>query len=197
MDSKQNEVCETENARNVSVAHVTMHVVSRKTTYELKTDRSIKRIVDAALRDIMQPILSGDKLAEILSIPSGIDIQWNVELVAFKKGFHVDNGDIPIMVSIWGVPSLMEKLHGAMMEEATSQLFKEINGQSDASREVATALGYDVNKAAKFRVFLPDQVQALTPIPADLGDCDCDCDCDCSPVWAEGGWAKGCSSWPW
>jgi hypothetical protein len=184
---------------SVPLINVTMHVVSRKSTQELKADKCIKGHVDAALKGLMTKVTSSDKLAKRLSIPSNAHIKWNVEIAALPKGLHAYEGHIPIMISVTGIPKIMETLHGDVMEEITNTLFEEIRAHSGASTDVAKALGYDTDKPAKFHIYLPDQVRVRESAHAQAcGDCDCDCDCECQPpVWLQGGWSKGCSSWPW
>ncbi len=185
--------------KSVPLVHVTLHVVSRKNTHELKANKRIKDQIDAAMREFMAPIQSGNKMAKRLSLPSNAYIRWNVEIAALPRGLRAYEGHIPIMVSVTGVPKIMEKLHTDVMEEITNILFKEVRANSGASKEIATALGYDTDKPAKFHIYLPDQVRVrASASPSDLGDCDCDCDCyDPPPVWVQGGWSKGCNSWPW
>jgi hypothetical protein len=196
MESEKIEKSEM-NGKDLSVplVHVTMHIVSRRNTHELKADESIKGQVDVAMKELMQKVQSGNKLAKRLSIPSDAHIQWNVEIAALPKGLSAYEGHIPIMVSVAGVPKIMEKLRTEVMEEATNLLFKEIRAHSGASRDVAKALGYDTDKPTKFHVYLPHQVRVrASATRSDFGDCDCDCDCDCydpPPVWVQGGWSKG------
>lgn len=178
---------------------VTMHIVSRKTTEELRANKQIQKQVDAALRELMQPVQSGKELARRLSLPPYVHIRWNVEIAALKEGFHTHEGHIPIMVSVAGVPNIMKKLQPKMVEEVTNILFREIRKESDSSKELAKALGYDEDKPAKLHLYLPNQVRVRGPaLPAggdgDDGDGDGG---DAPPVWVEGGWSKGCSSWPW
>jgi hypothetical protein len=182
--------------------HVTMHVASRKTAEELRGNKQIQSQVDAALRELMHPVQSGEKLARRLSLPPHVHIQWSVEIAALKEGFHTHEGHIPIMVSVAGVPNIMKKLQPEMVEEVTNILFNEIRKESSSSRELAKALGYDDDKPAKLHLYLPHQVRVRgSALPAGYGDGDGDGDGDGGdggpPVWLEGGWSKGCSSWPW
>jgi hypothetical protein len=175
--------------------HVTMHVVSRKATEELRADKHIERQVDAALRDLMHPVQSGKELARRLSLPSAAHVQWSVEIAALRKGVHTHEGHIPIMVSVAGVPGIMEKLRPEVVEEVTNVLFKEIRKGSYASKDLAKALGYDADKPANFHLYLPHEVRVRGSAgPIDYGDGDDDDDDDGgyeSPVWVEGGWSKG------
>ena len=175
--------------------HVTMHIVSRKTTEELKADKQIERQVDAALKDLMLSVQSGEKLARRLSLPADVHVQWSVEIAALQKGFHTHEDHIPVMVSAAGIPNMMEKLSPELVEEATNVLFKEIRKDSYASKDLAKSLGYDTEKPTNFHLYLPHEVRVRgSASPADYGDGD---DGEGPPIWVQGGWSKGCSSWPW
>ena len=173
--------------------HVTMHIASRKKVNELKADKQVQQQVDAALKALMHPVKSGEELARRLALPSNVPIKWGVEIAALKEGLHTHEGHIPIMVSVAGVPNIMEKLRPEVLEEVSNMLFKEIRKDAGPSKELAKALGYNTEKPAKFHIYLPHQVQVRGPAhPGAGGD-----DGDGSPVWVQGGWSKGCSSWPW
>jgi hypothetical protein len=195
METEEKKVEMQGKKKSVPLVYVTMHVVSRRNTYELKADKKVMGQVDVAMRGLMKKVQSGDKLAKRLSIPSDARVKWNLEIAALPKGLSAYEGHIPIMVSVAGVPKIMEKLRTDVMEEATNLLFKEIREHAGASTEVAKALGYDTDKPAKFHVYLPHQVRVnASAARGDFGDCDCDCECDCydaPPVWVQGGWSKG------
>ncbi len=177
-----------------NVISVTLHVFSRKSKQKLKIDKSIKGQVHAALKDLMEKVSRNDKLAKRLSIPSDTPVKWNVEITAIAKGFITFEGHIPMMVSVAGIPKIMENLHGEVMEEATNALFDAVRAHPGASRDLAKALGYETDKPVKFRVYLPDQLRVRESANGlAIGDCDCDCDCpsyDCD-CYDCGGWSKG------
>jgi hypothetical protein len=179
--------------------HVTMHIVSRKKAEALKADRHIHTHANEALKALMHPIESGEELAKRLSLPANVPIKWNVEIAALHDGFHTHEDHIPIMISVAGVPNLMERLRPEVMEEVTNIIFKEIrHKQAQSSKELATALGYHTDKPTKFHLYLPHQVRVRGPARPDAAQGDGDGDGDGGPpVWAQGGWSKGCSSWPW
>lgn len=169
--------------------HVTMHVLSRKSANDLNTDKQIQRKVDAALNELMQPIKSGRQLSERLSLPADVPIRWNVRIAALNEGFKALQGHIPVMVSVGGVPGIMEKLRPEVLEEVTNIIFNEMRKETAKSKELATTLGYQTEKPAKFHLYLPHQVNLRSPAQGGMqGDGD---------VGISGGWAKGCSSWPW
>jgi hypothetical protein len=167
--------------------HVTMHIVSRKSHDDLKKDQRIHDKVDAALNELMQPLKSGGELAKRLSLPANVPIQWDVEIAALKEGFQSLEGHIPIMVSVAGIPKIMDKLQPEVIEEVTNMIFKEIRKDGQRSKELAKTLGYETEKPAKFHMYLPHQVKLRGPVQPEMhGDGD---DGD--------GWGKGCNSWPW
>jgi hypothetical protein len=175
--------------------HVTMHIVSRKKAEELKADKKIHNQIDAAFKTLMHPVQCGEELARRLSLPAHVPLKWDVEIAAMPEGFHTHQGHIPIMVSVQGVPDLMERLRPEVVEEVTNILFKEIRN-AHSTAKLAKALGYDTEKPSKFHVYLPHQVRVRGPVQTNGGDGDGDGDGG-PPVWVEGGWSKGCSSWPW
>jgi len=167
--------------------HVTMHIVSRKNHDELKKDQLIHEKVDSALNELMHPLKSGGELARRLSLPAEVPIKWDVQIAALREGFDSLEGHIPIMVSLAGVPNIMDKLQPEVIEEVTNIIFQEIRKDGQRSRDLATTLGYDTEKPAKFHMLLPHQVKMRGPAQPELhGDGD---DGD--------GWGKGCHSWPW
>lgn len=169
--------------------HVTMHVLSRKSANDLNTDKQIHRKVDAALNELMQPIKSGRQLSERLSLPADVPIKWNVRVAALNEGFKALEGHIPVMVSVGGVPGIMERLRPGVLEEVTNIIFNEMRKETAKSKELATTLGYHPEKPAKFHLYLPHQVKLRGPAQAGMqGDGD---------VGVGDGWGKGCSSWPW
>jgi len=177
--------------------HVTMHIASRKSVDELKRDHQIQHQVDGALKALMQPVKSGEQLAKRLALPAHVPIKWDVEIAAAKQGFHTHEGHIPIMVSVAGVPTIMEKLRGDVIEEITNMLFKELRKDGEHSKTLAKSLGYETEKPHQFHVYLPAQVKVRGPAqPGAYGDGDGDGDGG-PGVWVQGGWSKGCSSWPW
>jgi len=175
---------------------VTLHVFSTKTRQKLKIDKNLKSQVDTAVKDIMKKVSSSDNLAKRLSIPSDTPVKWNVEITAIAKGLITFEGHIPMMVSVAGIPKIMENLHGAVMEEVTNTLFDAVRAHPSVSKDVAKALVYDTHKPVKFRVYLPDQLRVRESARGlTIGDCDCDCDCDCPSYDCDcydcGGWSKG------
>jgi hypothetical protein len=167
--------------------HVTMHVLSRKSAKELQNDQSIQKKVDAAFNELMHPIESGGEVAKRLALPADVPIKWDVKVAALNEGFSSLEGHIPVMVSVAGVPAIMEKLQPDVVEEVTNVLFKEIRKDGQQSKSLAQTLGYETEKPTKFHLYLPHQVKMRGPAdPALHGDGD---DGD--------GWGKGCSSWPW
>lgn len=169
--------------------HVTMHVLSRQTADALNTDAKIRDKVDAALNELMQPVKNGAELAKRLSLPAHVPIQWDVRIAALNEGFKALEGHIPIMVSLGGVPSLMEKLSPQVVEEVTNLIFAQLTRKSTQSQELATTLGYETDKPARFHLYLPQQVNLRAPATGLQGDG--------GDVGASGSWSKGCSSWPW
>lgn len=181
--------------------HVTMYIASRKSVNELKKDQQIQHQVDRALETLMQPVKSGEELARRLSLPTNVPVRWNVEIAAVKQGFRSHEGHIPVMVSVAGVPNIMENLRGDVVEEITNILFRELRKGSEHSNALARSLGYETEKQHRFHLYLPSQVKVRGPVErSSYGDGDGDGDGGGDsgpPIWAEGGWSKGCSSWPW
>ena len=170
--------------------HVTMHVLSRKSADDLKTDQQIHRKVDAALSELMQPIKSGGQLAEKHSLPANAPIKWDVKISALNEGFKSLEGHIPVMVAVGGMPEVMQKLRPEVVEEVTNLIFKEMRKETAKSKELAKALGYETEKPAKFHLYLPHQVNLRGPVQAGMHG-------DGGDVGVSGSWSKGCSSWPW
>lgn len=169
--------------------HVTMHVLSRQTADVLNKDQTIRAKVDAALKELMQPVKNGADLATRLSLPANVPIQWDVRVAALNEGFKGLEGHIPVMVSLGGVPSLMEKLRPQVVEEVTNLIFAQMTKESSQSKELATTLGYETDKPAQFHLYLPQQVNLRAPATGLQGDG--------GDVGVSGSWSKGCSSWPW
>jgi hypothetical protein len=171
--------------------HVTMHVLSRKNATDLKADQAIQRKVDVAMHELMQPVKTGGELAKRLALPASVPVKWDVKIAALNEGFKSLEGHIPVMVSIGGVPNVMEKLRPEMIEEVTNLIFKEMRKETTQSKDLAKTLGYETEKPAKFHLYMPHQVRMRGPAPAHLqGDGDGD-------GGVSGSWSKGCSSWPW
>jgi hypothetical protein len=165
--------------------HVTMHILARHKAEVLAADKDLHLRVDTAMRMLMQPIRSGKELAARLALPAEVPIEWQVKVFALPEDFKSQQGHIPIMISVEGVPNLMERLRPEVMEEITNIIFKEIRN-THASRDLATALGYETEKPLKFHIYLPHQIRVRGPAEHAGGDGD---DGD--------GWGKGCNSWPW
>jgi len=187
-----------------NIISVTLHVFSRQSRMELNINRSIREHVRNALKDLMDIVSNSDNLTKRLLIPSDVPVKWNIEITVMPKGLNTFEGHIPMMVSVAGIPKIMENLRGEVMEEVTNTLFDVVRTHPKASRELAETLGYHTDKPMKFHVYLPDQLRVRDSADSlDMGDCDCDChDCDCHDCWDCdcydcGGWSKGCNSWPW
>jgi hypothetical protein len=186
--------------------HVTMHIVSRRKREDHRRDFGLKglaKCAESGLREVLQPIQNGEVLAKKLGLPHPVPVKWNIEVVALREGLKPLQNHIPVMVSVAGVPNLMERLKPELLEEITNILFKEIRNV-ETSREFAEELGYDTDKPAKFHVYLPNQVKLRGPARPQHAQGDGDGDGSPPPsgdygppVWLEGGWSKGCSSWPW
>lgn len=178
--------------------HVTMHVVSRKNADDLSIDQQIHSKVDAVVNKLMEPVRNGRQLAERLSLPANVPILWDVKIAAVDDGFHALQDQVPVMVSVGGVPSIMEKLRPEVVEEITNLIFNEIRKETTETKELATALGYQTDKPAKFHVCLPQQLKSRSPAQAAMhGDGDGDTGGDLGDFGGGGGWAKGCHNWPW
>jgi hypothetical protein len=181
--------------------HVTMHILSRRSAKELRDDKEIHALANKTFKSLMRPFKSRGRVAARLSLPEDMPVKWDVEIAARREGVDVYEGHIPIMVSVSGKPGLMEMLNPEAVEEITNTVFKEIR-DIDPSRPFARALGYSTEGPAKFHMYLPHQVRVrgrANP-EAPYGDGDGDGDGDGSqppPVWVQGGWSKGCDSWPW
>lgn len=179
-------------SNNKQSIHVTLHILSRKSHSELSADKQIHKKVDTAINELMQPIKSGGQLAQRLSLPANVPVEWNTKINAMDRGFKALEGHIPVMVSVGGVPSIMEKLRPELVEEVTNLIFKEMRKETTQSKDLARTLGYETEKPTKFHLFLPHQVNLHPPAQAGLhgdgGDVT---------VGGGGSWAKGCSSWPW
>jgi hypothetical protein len=185
--------------RPEDAVHVTMHVLSRRSKGELHRNKEIHALANATFKSLMRPLKGQGRLAARLSLPEKIEVKWDVEIAATKKGFDAYKGHIPIMVSVSGKPGLMELLKPEAVEEITSAVFREIR-EVEPSKPFARALGYSTEDKAKFHLYLPHQVRVrgrAMPGPS-AGDGDGDGDGgQPPPVWVQGGWSKGCSSWPW
>jgi hypothetical protein len=165
--------------------HVTMHLLARHKAETLAADKDLHRHVDTAMRSLMHPISSGEELAKRLELPANVPIEWEIKVFALPADFQSQQGHIPVMISVEGVPNLMERLRPEVLEETTNIVFKEIRN-THASKDLAKALGYETEKPSKFHIYLPHQIRVRSPAQPVGGDGD---DGD--------GWGKGCNSWPW
>jgi hypothetical protein len=170
--------------------HVTMHVVSRKNADDLSKDQQIHQKVDTALKELMQPVKNGGDLAKRLSLPADVPISWDVKIAALNEGFKALDGHIPVMVSLGGIPSIMEKLRPELVEEVTNLIFNQMRKENTQSKDLAKTLGYETEKPTKFHLYLPHQVNLRGPVQAGMHG-------DGGDVGVSGSWGKGCSSWPW
>jgi hypothetical protein len=180
--------------------HVTMHVVSRKNADDLDTDKQIQSKVDALVSRLMDPVRNGRQLAERLSLPADVPIQWNVKVAAVNDGFRAPQGEVPVMISVGGVPGIMEKLRPQIAEEITNLIFNEIRKETIEAKELATAIGYQTGEAAKFHFYLPQLLKSQSPAQTAMygdGDVGGDTGGDIGDFGGGGGWAKGCHNWPW
>lgn len=185
-----------------AAVRVTMHVLSRRTEEEIKKNKEIKGLANATFKSLMQPTPNQRRLAARLSLPDDVNIAWDVQIAARKEGVEVFEGHIPIMVSVSGKSALMEQLNPQAVEEITDTIFREIR-DTGPSKPFARALGYDTEKPAKFHMYLPHQVRVRGRAqgggpPGSYGDGDGDGgDGGDVSAWVQGGWSKGCNSWPW
>lgn len=180
--------------------HVTMHVVSRRNARDLTTDKQIHSKVKAVMNKLMEPVRNGRQLAKRLSLPANVPIQWDVKVAAVDDGFRTPQDQVPVMVSVGGVPSIMEKLRPEVVEEITNLVFSEIRKETTDAEELAATLGYRTEKPAKFHLYLPQQLKSRSPAQAAMhgdGDGDTGGDIGGDFVGGGGGWAKGCQNWPW
>lgn len=184
---------------------VTMHVLSRRSEEEIRKNKELYGLANATFKSLMQPMPTQRRIAARLSLPENVDIKWDVQIAARKKGVEAFEGHIPIMVSVSGQPGLMEQLNPQAVEEITDTIFREIR-DTGPSKPFARALGYDIEKPHKFHMYLPHQVRVRGRAqgggpPGTYGDGDGDGgdggDGGDVVAWLEGGWSKGCSSWPW
>lgn len=179
--------------------NVTMHVLSRRSEEEIRKNKEIHALANATFNALMRPMPNQRRIAARLSLPENVDIKWDVQIAARKEGVDVLEGHIPIMVSVAGGPGVMEQLNPQAVEEITDTIFREIR-ETGPSKPFARALGYDTERPAKFHMYLPHQVRVRGRQdggPHAMGDGDGDGSGGDVSVWAQGGWSKGCNSWPW
>jgi hypothetical protein len=180
--------------------HVTMHVISRKNARDLGNDSEIHGKVEAVMNKLMEPIRNGRQLANRLCLPANVPIEWDVRVAAVLDGFRAPHDQVPVMLSVGGVPSIMEKLLPDVAEEMTNLIFNEIRKETTDTRELAAMLGYESQKPAKFQLCLPQHLKSRSPA-AMYGDGDGDgggnTGGDFGDFGGGGGWAKGCNNWPW
>ena len=178
--------------------HVTMHILSRRSDKELRDNKEIYALADATFKGLMHPLKSQHRLAARLSLPDNLPVKWDVQIAAKREGVDIYEGHIPVMVSVSGRPGLMELLKPDAVEEITNTIFKEIRDVGP-SKPFARALGYSTESPSKFHLYLPHQVRVRGGARPDApyGDGDGDGGGEPPPVWVQGGWSKGCSSWPW
>lgn len=178
--------------------HVTMHVLARREIGEVKRDRSIKELAQTAFESLMKSSPGHQRVAKKLSLPDDTAVRFDVEVAGRRDGVKEYEGHIPVMVGVTGKPGLMEQLTPDAMEEIANTVFKEIR-DVEPSTKFAEALGYDTSKGAKFHIYLPHQVRLRGPAQGGrpYGDGDGDGDGGDVVAWAQGGWSKGCNSWPW
>jgi|GEM_PF-4290540 len=176
---------------------VTMHILSRKSEEEIRKNKELHGLANATFKSLMNPTPHQRRIHARLSLPEQVDISWDVQIAARKEGVEALEGHIPIMVSVSGKAGLMEHLNPQAMEEITDTIFREIR-ETGPSKPFARALGYETEKPAKFHLYLPHQVRVRGHAPGAGPDAygDGDGDGDVS-AWVQGGWSKGCSSWPW